>query len=75
MPKVRSSIHSYQDCVWTVFHQYRLKRVGRLIHLLEHSGGARRDNLVEVMRMTINYKLITNIIDNVSFYEYEPVYK
>ena len=28
---------------------FRLERVGRLIHLVEHTGGARRDNLTQVI--------------------------
>ena len=27
---------------------FSLQRVGRLIHLVEHTGGARRDNLTQV---------------------------
>ena len=28
---------------------FRLEKVGRLIHLVEHTGGARRDNLTQVI--------------------------
>ena len=28
---------------------FSLERVGRLIHLVEHTGGARRDNLTQVI--------------------------
>ena len=39
---------------------FSLQRVGRLIHLVEHTGGARRDNLTQVSLMSTTMQASLN---------------